>query len=402
MNYWCDDCYEVILALEKGEFVDAPVDGQTYGRRNAMWVVLAGGGVTVGNLIEAISNVLAITGGTGAVVGAGTTIQVKQAGTSQDGFLTATDWNTFNNKQGALAFGNLTEVTSAILSIAGGTGSQHGAGTTIAVQKADATHDGYLSSVDWNRFNTGGGSITTGNLTEATSAVLAIVGGTGAVVGTGTTIQVKQAGATQSGYLSSTDWNRFNSGISGTLGNLTEATSSVLTITGGTGAVVGAGTTIAVKQASASQAGYLSSADWNTFNNKQSALTFGNLTETTSAILTITGGTGSQHGTGTTIAVQQADSTHNGYLSSTDWNRFNSGISGTTGNLTEAVSAVLTIVGGTGAVVGAGTSIQVTLADATHSGYLSAADWNRFNTGSAGGGASKGLIIAFVGGFAAT
>lgn len=54
-----------------------------------------------------------------------------------------------------------------------------------------------------------------------------------------------------------------------TTGNLTETISSVLTITGGTNAVVGSGTTIDVKQASGSQNGYLSSADWNTFNNKQ-------------------------------------------------------------------------------------------------------------------------------------
>jgi len=54
-------------------------------------------------------------------------------------------------------------------------------------------------------------------------------------------------------------------------GNLTEATSSVLTITGGTGAVVGAGTSIQVKQASSTQSGFLSSTDWSTFNEKQNA-----------------------------------------------------------------------------------------------------------------------------------
>ncbi len=53
-----------------------------------------------------------------------------------------------------------------------------------------------------------------------------------------------------------------------TTGNLTEATSSVLTITAGTGAVLGSGTSIQVKQASGSVSGYLSSTDWTTFNNK--------------------------------------------------------------------------------------------------------------------------------------
>lgn len=57
-----------------------------------------------------------------------------------------------------------------------------------------------------------------------------------------------------------------------TKGNLTETTSSVLTITGGTNAVIGSGTTIQVAQASGSTNGYLSSADWTTFNSKQNAL----------------------------------------------------------------------------------------------------------------------------------
>ena len=51
--------------------------------------------------------------------------------------------------------------------------------------------------------------------------------------------------------------------------DLTEATSSVLTISA-TGVLLGAAT-IQVKQAGAAQSGYLSTADWNTFNNKVSA-----------------------------------------------------------------------------------------------------------------------------------
>jgi hypothetical protein len=51
-------------------------------------------------------------------------------------------------------------------------------------------------------------------------------------------------------------------------GNLTEATSAVLTITGSSTLL--ANTTIQVIQATTSTNGYLSSADWNTFNGKQS------------------------------------------------------------------------------------------------------------------------------------
>ncbi len=56
-----------------------------------------------------------------------------------------------------------------------------------------------------------------------------------------------------------------------TKGNLTEATSSILTISNGTNSVMGAGTSVEVKQANTSQSGYLSSTDWNTFNGKQPA-----------------------------------------------------------------------------------------------------------------------------------
>lgn len=58
-----------------------------------------------------------------------------------------------------------------------------------------------------------------------------------------------------------------------TKGNLTEAVSSIFTITGGTDAVIGSGTSIQVAQASAGTNGYLSSGDWSTFNGKQDALT---------------------------------------------------------------------------------------------------------------------------------
>ena len=60
-----------------------------------------------------------------------------------------------------------------------------------------------------------------------------------------------------------------------TKGNLTEATSSVLTITGGTGAVIGSGTTIQVKQSSGTVSGFLSSTDWTTFNSKEPAIAAG-------------------------------------------------------------------------------------------------------------------------------
>ena len=122
----------------------------------------------------------------------------------------------------------------------------------------------------------GGGGVTTGDLTEATSNVLNIVGGVNAVVGSGTSIEVEKSDATTDGYLSATDWNTFNSKEPAlSKGNLSESVSSVLTISGGTNAVIGSGASIQVKQASASQSGYLSQTDFNTFNGKQDSLVSG-------------------------------------------------------------------------------------------------------------------------------
>jgi hypothetical protein len=60
--------------------------------------------LTKGDLTETTSNVLSITGGTGSVIGSGVTIEVDQADTDNDGYLSSTDWDTFNGKESALTF----------------------------------------------------------------------------------------------------------------------------------------------------------------------------------------------------------------------------------------------------------------------------------------------------------
>ncbi len=243
----------------------------------------------------------------------------------------------------------------------------------IGITQATTSANGYLSSTDWNTFNNKAGAYTSGNLSETGSSVLTITGGTNAVLGTGATLQVKQASSAQSGFLSSTDWTTFNSklttidttnisnfylkvrgehtaglGISynnntGVIGN-----SGVLSVNNNTGAltmdtgyisnfysktrslfsatapITYSNGLIGITQATTSANGYLSSTDWNTFNNKAGAYTSGNLSETGSSVLTITGGTNAVLGTGATLQVKQASSAQSGFLSSTDWTTFNS------------------------------------------------------------------------------
>jgi len=82
------------------------------------------------------------------------TISIPAATTSVNGYLTSTDWNTFNNK----GSGTVTSVTGTAPVVSSG-------GTTPAISMAAATTSvsGYLTSTDWNTFN---GKFTLPSLTS--------------------------------------------------------------------------------------------------------------------------------------------------------------------------------------------------------------------------------------------
>ncbi len=102
---------------------------------------------------EKVSSVLQLTGITTQVPGATFSIQVNQASGTTSGFLSFTDWNTFNSKQSALAVTDLTSSTPG-MSIGNGISAVLGsAPVTVDMQQSGAAADGYLSSTDWNTFN---------------------------------------------------------------------------------------------------------------------------------------------------------------------------------------------------------------------------------------------------------
>jgi len=83
-------------------------------------------------------------------------ISITLANATTDGYLSSTDWNTFNNKQPSGTYVNSVGATSPVASSGGTT-------PTISMAQANATTDGYLSSTDWTTFNnkgTGNGSVT--------------------------------------------------------------------------------------------------------------------------------------------------------------------------------------------------------------------------------------------------
>lgn len=74
------------------------------------------------------------------------TVPIRQSGTSSNGWLSSTDWNTFNNKQPAGTY--VTSVTGTAPVVSSG-------GTTPAISMAAAngSTNGYLTSTDWTTFN---------------------------------------------------------------------------------------------------------------------------------------------------------------------------------------------------------------------------------------------------------
>jgi hypothetical protein len=146
--------------------------------------------------------------------------------------------STYNNTTGVINVPNYTLAGLggiSLTSLSGGTGITYN-NTTGAISYSgtvytDASVRALISASGAVSYNntTGVISLTSGNLTEATSSVLTITGGTGAVLGSGTSIQVKQASTTVSGFLSSTDWNTFNgkaNALSGTTNYVAKFTSS--------------------------------------------------------------------------------------------------------------------------------------------------------------------------------
>jgi hypothetical protein len=130
---------------------------------------------------------------------------------------------------------------------------------------------------------TSAGTGATPTWTTPTTGTVTSVTGTAPVVSSGGTapaISMAAATASVDGYLTSTDWNTFNSKGSGTVTSVSATTP--ITSTGGTTP------TIAMPAATTSVSGYLTSTDWTTFNNKGSG-SVTSVAATVPAFLSVTG-----------------------------------------------------------------------------------------------------------------
>ena len=295
--------------------------------------------VTIGSGVAFSGGTLSATGsggtvtsvtGTAPVVSSGGTtpaISMAAATTSVSGYLTSTDWTTFNNKSNTN--GTVTSVAALTIGTTGtDLSSTVATGTTtpvitLQVPTASATNRGALSSTDWTTFNNkGSGTVTS---VTGTAPVVSSGGATPA-------ISMPAATTSVSGYLTSTDWTTFNGKYStggalgtpssGTLTNCTGLPVGGISATGtpssttylrgdgtwstvasvGVTSVTGTApisvvTTLGVANVSISQSttstnGYLSSTDWNTFNGKQPAGTYINSVSGTANQVTASTSTG--------------------------------------------------------------------------------------------------------------
>jgi hypothetical protein len=130
---------------------------------------------------------------------------------------------------GSISVGTVTSVTGTAPVVSSG-----GNTPAISMAAANTTTNGYLTSTDWNTFN--GKSNTNGTVTSVAALTLGTTGtDLSSTVATGTTtpvitLQVPTASATNRGALSAADWTTFN--------NKTSNTGTVTSV-GGTGTVNG-------------------------------------------------------------------------------------------------------------------------------------------------------------------
>ena len=197
-------------------------------------ITINGSAISLGGSVS-VGTVTSVTGTAPVVSSGGATpaISMAAATTSVSGYLTSTDWNTFNNKQPAGSY--LTAVTADAPLTGSGTSASH-----LSIPVATSSVNGYLSSTDWSTFNgkqaagtyvtsltvTGANGFAGSFTSGATPALTVSTSITGLLFGNGTaiaaatisaplsysagTLSITQSTTSTNGYLNSTDWNTFN------------------------------------------------------------------------------------------------------------------------------------------------------------------------------------------------
>jgi len=184
------------LLKGNGTAISAATSGTDYAPATSGTSILYGNGsggfsnVTIGTGVAFAGGTLSATGsggtvtsvtGTAPVVSSGGTtpaISMAAATTSVNGYLTSTDWNTFNGK----GSGTVTSVAALTLGTTGTDLSSTVAnGTTtpvitLQVPTASATNRGALSAADWTTFNNKGSGSVTSVAQSFTGGLISVAG----------------------------------------------------------------------------------------------------------------------------------------------------------------------------------------------------------------------------------
>lgn len=263
--------------------------------------------------------------------------------------------------------------TTAGISIGTGTNALLSS-ATVNILTASGSQPGLLSAADWSTFS---GKQSPGNYITALTGD-GTASGPGSAALTLATVN-SNVGSFTNGAFTVNGKGLITAASSGTTGNLTDAGTDGLVVTGGTGAVLGSGTSLAQHVADVSHNGYLSSADWSIFSGKQAA---GNYLTALTGDVTASG-PGSSAATLATVNSNVGSFT-NAALTVNGKGLITAASSGTVGNLTDAGTDGIVVTSGTNAVLGSGTSFAQHVSDSTHNGYLSSGDWSTFSNKGSG------------------
>jgi hypothetical protein len=141
-------------------------------------------------LTRSISTTAPLQGG--GDLSANKTLSITQASGSVNGYLSSTDWTTFNGKQNALGFTPANSIISISTTSPLSGGGNLTANRTLSITQSSGSVNGYLSSTDWTTFNGKQNTIT-----------LTTTGTSGAATLTGATLNIPQYSGGGSGTVTS-------------------------------------------------------------------------------------------------------------------------------------------------------------------------------------------------------
>ncbi|MDD4972640.1 MAG: hypothetical protein PHT07_24685, partial [Paludibacter sp.] len=327
------------------------------------------------------------------LVNVGNTISASFASAGSDGWLSGTDWSTFNNKQATITAADPLWFSGTTLDIDYASGSAGGYILGSDFETLWGHQASINAHIDWTaasqNFSTTGSisgtrasisdSLTVGDIMHAgiltdgtatlTAGVLSGLSSVTSLTGSFTHVSVSDDFEALSAQLTSASIGTLNA----TTLNLPDNSIAEADINFATACAAGnhlyvngndlaceaddnttytfnnplslVGTAVSIDYASADGGGYLTNADWTTFNNKQTALTF------QLPLVNV----------GNTISASFASAGSDGWLSSIDWTTFNS------------KQTALTFAGPLNL---SGTTLNIDLASASGGGYLSSDNYS--------------------------